>query len=43
MEAMNIAPELIDGSIRVSFCYNSTMEEVDAFVEGLAQALTQLT
>ena len=43
MEAMNIAPELIDGSIRVSFCYDSTMDEVNAFVDCLADALVQLT
>ena len=43
MEAMNIAPELIDGSIRVSFCYDTTEAQVDAFVEALAEALVQLT
>ncbi len=42
MEAMNIAPELIDGSIRVSFCYDSTMEQVETFVVALAEAVEQL-
>lgn len=43
MEAMNIAPELIDGSIRVSFCYNTTMEQVETFAVGLRKAVDQLT
>ncbi len=42
LEAMDIAPELIDGSIRLSFCYDSTWDEADAFVTGLAEALRQL-
>lgn len=43
MEAMEFPPELIDGSIRVSFCYDTTEAQVDAFVDALAEALIQLT
>ena len=43
MEAMGVSPELIDGSIRVSFCYDSTEEEVEHFVDALKEALIQLT
>lgn len=43
MEAMNIAPELIDGSIRVSLCYDTTLEQIEAFAVGLREAVDQLT
>lgn len=42
MEAMNIPPELIDGSIRVSFCYDTTWEDVEQFIQGLRKAVDLL-
>ena len=42
LEAMNIPPEVIDGSIRVSFCYDTTEEEVDAFLSALGRAIKRL-
>ena len=42
LEAMNIPPEVIDGSIRVSFCYDTTEDEVDAFLSALARAIKRL-
>lgn len=43
MEAMGFAPELIDGSIRVSTCYDTTPEEIEGFVSALAEAVHALT
>ena len=39
MTAMNLAPEVIDGSFRVSLCRDTTQEEIDALVAGIAQVL----
>ena len=39
MSAMNLAPEVIDGSFRVSLCRNTTQEEIDALVAGIRQVL----
>ena len=33
LEAMNLAPETMDGSFRVSICRNTTQEELDSLVE----------
>ena len=33
MTAMNLAPEIIDGSFRVSICRDTTAEELDKLVE----------
>lgn len=43
MEAMGFAPELIDGSIRVSTCFDTTPEEIEGFVSALAEAVHALT
>lgn len=43
MEAMGFAPELIDGSIRVSTCFDTTPEEIEGFVSALAEAIRALT
>lgn len=43
MEAMEFAPELIDGSIRVSTCFDTTPEEIEGFVSALAEAVHALT
>ncbi len=43
MEAMGFAPELIDGSIRVSTCFDTTPEEIEGFVLALAEAVHALT
>lgn len=43
MEAMGFAPELIDGSIRVSTCFDTTPEEIEGFVSALAEAVRALT
>jgi cysteine desulfurase len=32
MAAMNLSPEVIDGSFRVSICANTTQEELDTLV-----------
>ena len=37
------APELIDGSIRVSTCFDTTPEEIEGFVSALAEAVHALT
>ena len=42
MEAMNVAPELIDGSIRVSFSHEHTLRDAEAFVLALKESLVQL-
>lgn len=42
MEAMGVSPELIDGSIRVSFCYDTEQTQVDSFVNALADAVKKL-
>ena len=43
LEAMGVAPELIDGSIRVSLGFETTETHIDAFVAGLRDAIRQLT
>jgi cysteine desulfurase len=37
MTAMNLSPELIDGSFRVSICRNTTEEELNRLVEVIKQ------
>ncbi len=39
MTAMNLAPEVIDGSFRISLCRDTTEAELDALVEGLKTIL----
>ena len=34
---MNVSPEIIDGSFRVSLCKNSTMEEVDLLIQTIKE------
>lgn len=42
LECMGLSPELIDGSIRVSFCYDTTEEQIMQFVDALAWAIERL-
>ena len=42
LEAMEVEGELIDGSIRVSLCHESTEEEVKTFLEVLPQVIQSL-
>ena len=42
LEAMEVPGELIDGAIRVSFGFETTEDEIDAFLRGLSQAVDQL-
>lgn len=42
LESMNIPPEVIDGSIRVSFCYDTTEKDVDTFLAALERAVERL-
>lgn len=42
LEAMGVAPELIDGSIRVSLCAETTQEEADACLAALPEAIASL-
>ena len=37
LSAMNLPPEVIDGSFRISLCKDTTQEELDRFVEVLQQ------
>ena len=39
MTAMNLPPEVIDGSFRVSLCRDTTSDEIDALVAGIQQVL----
>ena len=39
MTAMNLAPEIIDGSFRVSLCRDTTQEEIDALIRGIQNVL----
>ena len=34
---MNVAPEVIDGSFRVSLCKNSTVEEADLLIQTIQE------
>ena len=43
MEALAVDPQLIDGSIRVSFCFDTTQEEIDRFIAALSEAIAQLS
>lgn len=43
LEAMGVAPELIDGSIRVSTCFDTTPEDIQGFVAALKEAVHALT
>lgn len=42
LEAMDVPPELIDGSIRVSLGYETTGSDIDQFVAGLRSAIDHL-
>lgn len=42
LEAMKIPPELIDGSIRISLCKDTTEQDIISFCEGLKSAIVQL-
>lgn len=42
LEAMGLDNAVMDGSLRVSFCGENTMEEVEAFVEALARIKEKL-
>ena len=42
LAAMGVAPELIDGSIRVSLCAETTQEEADAFLAALPEVIASL-
>ncbi len=42
LTAMNVDPELIDGSVRVSLCADTTPEEIDSFLKALPEAIASL-
>lgn len=39
MTAMNLPPEVIDGSFRISLCRDTTAQDIDALVTGIRQVL----
>ncbi len=39
LEALKIAPDVIDGSFRVSICRDTTQEELDALIRGIQRIL----
>ena len=39
MTAMNLSPEIIDSSFRVSLCRDNTQADIDAFVDGIQKVL----
>lgn len=39
LTAMQLPPEVIDGSFRISLCRNTTAEEIDAFLAGIRSVL----
>ena len=43
LEAMGVAPALIDGSIRVSLSNETTAEEIEAFLAALPEAILALS
>ena len=43
LEAMAVAPALIDGSIRVSTCFDTSEEDISGFVAALKEAVHGLT
>lgn len=42
LEAMEVPPELIDGSVRVSLGFDTTQADIDGFLEGLEASIRQL-
>jgi len=42
LEAMGLANDVMDGSLRVSLSHENTAEEIKTFVEALADARAQL-
>ena len=42
LEAMGVDPELIDGSVRVSLCHDTTEEEIRAFLDALGKVIPSL-
>ena len=42
LEALSVPGDLIDGSVRISFCFDTTKEEIDAFITALSESVTQL-
>lgn len=42
LEAQGIPGDLIDGSIRVSLCFDTTRDDIDRFVAALGEAVEQL-
>ena len=43
LEAMGLDPQLIDGSIRVSTCFDTTEDDISGFVAALKEAVHGLT
>ncbi len=43
LEAMNVAPELIDGSIRISLCHETTSEEIETLIRLFPTIIGELT
>ena len=39
LAAMNLGGKIIDSSLRISFCPENTVEEIDIFIEALEKAL----
>ena len=39
MTAMNLSPEVIDGSFRISLCKDTTQEDLDALIAGIQNIL----
>ena len=39
LEAMNLSPEIMDGSFRVSLCRDTTAEELDALVSVIREEI----
>jgi len=42
LTAMGVAPELIDGSIRISLCADTTKDEIEALLKALPEAISGL-
>ena len=42
LEAAGLAPEVIDGSLRVSLSHTNTPEDIDALLAGLTEAAAHL-
>jgi len=43
LEAMNLSPEVMDGSFRISLCSDTTQEELDALVQVITKNLLPLS